>query len=157
LQPSSSFRARTSNWLMNNGSAGIRTTGNYSSFEQRRGLMPAISLDVLANTNPAFCSLVLRSFVEGYMRGEAEGLPLPHILLPLPIILSTDLTGFFAGTNTGTGLLTWIGRYPQVTIDLRERVQASALFSREALLFGITQRILDVNQRGNIVTDDEGL
>jgi hypothetical protein len=119
--------------------------------------MPALSLDTFANTNPAFCSLILRFFVEGYMRGDANGLPLPHVLLPLPIVLSSDLNGLFAGTNATTGLLTWVGRHPEVTIDLRKRVGSSASYSREALLFGLTQRILGMNQNGRIVTESRGL
>lgn len=119
--------------------------------------MPATSLDTFANTNPAFCTLVLRAFVEGYLQGDGEGVPLPHVVLALPIVLSADLAATFAGTNATTGLLTWVGRHPQVTIELRERVTASARFSREALLFGVTRRVLGVNERGLVVLDDAGL
>jgi hypothetical protein len=110
--------------------------------------MPATSLDTFANTNPAFCALVLRAFVEGFLQGDGEGVPLPHVVLPLPIVLSADLAATFAGTNATTGLLTWVGRHPHVTLELRERVTTSACFSREALLFGVTRRVLGVNDRG---------
>ena len=50
--------------------------------------MPATSLDTFANTNPAFCACVLRAFVEGYLKSNPEGVPLPNVVLPLPIVLS---------------------------------------------------------------------
>ncbi len=119
--------------------------------------MPATSLDTFANTNPAFCSLILRAFVEGYIESDAEGVPLALVVLPLPIVLSAEITATFAGTNVNTGLLTWISRHPYVTIGLRDRVTSSAMFSREALLFGLTQRVLNINDRGFIVLEVAGL
>jgi hypothetical protein len=119
--------------------------------------MPANSLDTFANTNPAFCALILRAFVDGHIQIDDSGLPLPFVVLPLPVVLSADIANTFAGTNSSTGLLTWIGRHPSITIELRRRIEASARFSREALLFGITRRVLGVNDRGRVVLDDEGL
>jgi hypothetical protein len=119
--------------------------------------MPANSLDTFANTNPAFCSLVLRSFVAGYLENDSKGSPVPQLLLPLPIVLCSYFSETFKGTNAATGLITWIARHPEVTIGLRGRVQATAQFSREALVFGLSRRILDVNQFGLVVTDDRGL
>ena len=119
--------------------------------------MPATSLDTFANTNPAFCSLILRFFIEGYLSGDAVGLPFPHIILPLPIVLSSELSGYFSGTNSRTGLLTWVGRHPEVTIDLRKKVESSASFAREALVFGLTQRIVALNENGRITIENVGL
>lgn len=119
--------------------------------------MTATSVDTFANTNPAFCALVLRSFVEGYTQVDSEGVSLPLLLFPLPMVLSTDIATLFAGTNVNTGLLTWVGRYPQVTIELRLRVERSARFSREALFFGLVRRALGISEQGRIVLDEAGL
>lgn len=119
--------------------------------------MPAVALDTFASTNPAFCALVLRAFTESFQKVDAAGSPIPLLVLPLPLVLSEDTVGFFDGTNTKTGLLTWIGRHPQITIDLPERIVATAKFAREALLFGVTRQVLDVTPQGCIVTADRGL
>lgn len=119
--------------------------------------MPAVALDTFASTNPAFCALVLRAFVESYQRLDPGGAQIPLLMLPLPLVLSEDTTGFFDGTNTKTGLLTWLGRHPQITIELPERIAATASFAREALLFGLTRQVLDVTAQGRILTADRGL
>lgn len=119
--------------------------------------MPAVALDTFASTNPAFCALVLRAFIEAFQKVEPGGCPISLLVLPLPLVLSEDRTGFFDGTNAKTGLLTWIGRYPEITIDLAERIEATAKFAQEALMFGLTRQILDVTPRGHIVTSDHGL
>lgn len=119
--------------------------------------MASTSRDTFANTNPAFCALILHAFVEGYQKRDAEGVPLPSLLFTLPVILSADLIATFSGTNAETGLLTWVGRHPQVTIDLRQRVTATAQFTREALLFGFTRRVLAVTDRGLVTVDSAGL
>ena len=119
--------------------------------------MPSLSTDTFAYTNPAFCALMLRGFVENYMKADSRGVPLPLMLLPLPIALSGDLVNTFDGTNSRTGLITWIGRHPEITLDLGRRVEALTPFSREAILFALSRRILDINDSGYVELDDAGL
>ena len=119
--------------------------------------MSSQSIDTFAYTNPAFCALMLREFVESYVQVDSRGVPLPLMLLPLPIVLSGELADTFDGTNSRTGLITWIGRHPEITIDLGRRIEATALFSREALLFALARRVLTVSQNGNIAIDNAGL
>ena len=119
--------------------------------------MPSQSTDTFAYTNPAFCALMLRGFVEHYMKAEKRGVPLPLMLLPLPIALSGDLADTFDGTNSRTGLITWVGRHPEITLDLGRRIEALTPFSREALLFALSRRILDINDAGCVVLDESGM
>lgn len=119
--------------------------------------MATKSVDTFAHSNPAFCALVLRTFVEGYQKSDARGVLLPLMLLPLPVILSNDLASTFDGTNSRTGLITWIGRNPELIVSLPHYVDGSAQLSREALLFAVTYKVLGLNKNGRIVTDETGL
>lgn len=119
--------------------------------------MPSQSTDTFAYTNPAFCALMLRGFVEHYMKADTKGVPLPLMLLPLPIALSGDLADTFDGTNSRTGLITWVGRHPEITLDLGRRIEALTPFSREALLFALSRRILDINDAGYVDIDEAGM
>jgi hypothetical protein len=119
--------------------------------------MPSQSIDTFAYTNPAFCALMLRAFVEQYLRADTNGVPLPLMLIPLPIALSGDLADSFDGTNSRTGLITWVGRHPEITLDLGRRIAALTPFSREALLFALSRRILDINNAGCVDLDEVGM
>ncbi|MAC55318.1 MAG: hypothetical protein CME31_22485 [Gimesia sp.] len=119
--------------------------------------MPSQSTDTFAYTNPAFCALMLRDFVQNYMKADNRGVPLPLMLLPLPIALSGDLADTFNGTNSRTGLITWVSRHPEITLDLGRRIEALTPFSREALLFAISRRILDINDAGYVDLDNTGM
>lgn len=119
--------------------------------------MSVMSIDTFAATNPAFCSLVLRAFSEGYTQGDPQGVPLPLILIPLPLVLSNDIAQTLQSTNSATGLLPWIARTPEVTVGMAERLTKTAAFSREALLFGLRYRILSVTPSGRVVPESIGL
>ncbi len=119
--------------------------------------MAMLSIDTFATTNPAFCSLVIRAFVEGYVGEDSEGLFLPLILLPIPLVLTEETAATFAQTNSTTGLLPWLARFPEVTVMLRSRISGTANISRQALLFGIRQRVLSVLPSGRVVLDSDGL
>ena len=119
--------------------------------------MAAASIDTYAVTNPAFCSLVLRAFTEGYVEGDPAGVPLALILLPLPLVLTREIAETLGHTNVTTGLLPWVSSNPQVTIGLSERLANTARYSREVLLFGLRQRIVDINDGGRVVPIPDGL
>lgn len=119
--------------------------------------MSMVSVDTFATTNPALCSLIVRAFVEGYVVGDAAGAPLPLILLPIPFVLTEDTSATFARTNANTGFLPWLGRFPEVTINLGDRIRRTAEFSRQGLLFGIRKRVLSVASSGSVILDGDGL
>lgn len=108
------------------------------------------SIDTFAATNPAFCSALLYSFIDGYASTNSSGLPFPLILLPIPIVLTSEIADAFKGTNAKTGLLSWIGRNPEVTVGMRERLQDTSEFSKQALLFGCRYGIFSIAESGRI-------
>lgn len=116
-----------------------------------------ISLDVYARTNPAFCSLVLHSFVRGYVACDQDGVAYPLMFLPLPIVLSDSRSNSFTGTNKTTGFWEWVSRNPQLTVGFTEAIERTAQYTREALLFGVKYRFLEVTEAGRFIVDDQAL
>lgn len=119
--------------------------------------MATVSIDTFAATNPAFCSLVLHAFVSGYVEADHEGLPLPLVILPLPIVLSEQVAATLVPTRITTGLLPWVVKNQEITIGLWDRIAKTATFSRQALLFGLRYRIITMNSAGRFVPEKTGL
>ncbi|MCE9551917.1 MAG: DUF6521 family protein [Planctomycetes bacterium] len=115
------------------------------------------SIDTYAATNPAFSSILLYSYIEGYGSTNSNGLPFPLILLPVPIVLTSDIATAFEGTNTKTGLLSWIARNPEVTVGMRDRLYSTSEFSKQALLFGIRYGVFSLAETGRIFLKPDSL
>jgi hypothetical protein len=79
------------------------------------------------------------------------------ILLPIPFTLTEDTAATFTQTNASTGLLPWLGRFPEVTINIGDRIRNTAELSRQGLLFGVRQRVLSISSLGRVVLDGDGL
>lgn len=73
------------------------------------------AIDIYAMTNPALCSLILWSYLDGYLKEDENGCELPLIYIPIPIILSRSLLTTFEGTNKKTGFIEWINRNPDLS------------------------------------------
>jgi hypothetical protein len=110
----------------------------------------AVSIDTYAATNPAFCSVILYSFLEGFSTTNSTGIPFPLMLLPIPIVLTREIADSFEGTNVRTGLLTWATRSPEITIGLRERIQNTSDFSKQGLLFGSRFGLFSISDIGRV-------
>lgn len=115
------------------------------------------SIDIYAATNPAFCSILLYSFIEGYGSTNSHGLPFPLILLPVPIVLTSDIANAFEGTNSRTGLLSWIARNPEITIGMRDRLHSTSEFSKQAFLFGFRYGLFALPESGRIFLQPDSL
>ncbi len=102
------------------------------------------SIDVYAQTNPAFLGIILHQFVIGYQKGSAEYPDYPLMFLPCPITLSRKLARTMAGTNASTGLAKWYLRSPEVQIGLAEEVRCSVGFTRRAIEYDLLSSVLDV-------------
>ena len=62
-----------------------------------------IAHDVYSETNPAFCACALVAFTRAFITVNVSGPELPTVYLSLPVALSGDLGGSFAGTSRNTG------------------------------------------------------
>ncbi|WP_347549023.1 three component ABC system middle component [Pseudalkalibacillus hwajinpoensis] len=116
-----------------------------------------ISADTYTSTNPVLCSLVLWSFLNGFEKVKKDGCELPILFLPLPLILSKSIRNNFSGSNTTTGLLTWIARNPSVLINVGQRIEVTQDITKEAILFGVPNKIFSFNDEGLIFSNKSGI
>lgn len=108
------------------------------------------SLDAFAETNPAFCSLILSAYVSAFQGAQKQPLSITLLPLVLPIVMSGDLDNSFSYTSEDTGLSRWISKTPSVLFNLRERVEASLEMSRESLQFALQYQILSLDEEAQI-------
>lgn len=111
---------------------------------------PPPSHDIFAETNPAFCALVLAATISAYRQVASVSMPVTLIPLILPIVMSGELDRAFKHTSHATGLSGWISRTPTVIFGLQDRVQAGIGTSLKALQFGIHYRVLEINDHAQV-------
>ncbi|WP_409149852.1 three component ABC system middle component [Sphingobacterium sp. BS-2] len=104
--------------------------------------MKSKSIDILASTNPAFCSLLLYSFTEGYMQEANSACPASLLLFPIPLILSNSIKETMHGTNIKTGLFSWVNNNPSITLSLNEKINDSSEYFADAFKYGVLKGIL---------------
>jgi hypothetical protein len=108
------------------------------------------SLDTFAETNPAFCSLILSACASAYMDVGERPISITLIPLVLPIVMSGDLDQSFLHTTEKTGLVRWISRTPAVLFDLPERIEAGFESTRESLQFALHYHLLALDEQACI-------
>ncbi len=109
-----------------------------------------ISSDIFAETNPAFCSIILLKFISGYFYVTSDGVPFPLLILPLPILLSGDLCKSFEGTNQKTGFYRWLENNNGIILNLSVRVEESFAYFKPAIEFGFRKNIFLISENGKI-------
>ena len=119
--------------------------------------MNRTSIDIFAETNPAFCSLIIFNFCKGYFNETKFGVPFPLTILPLPLILSNDLSKSFDGTNVKTGFFRWIENNPEILLDLNIRINESSEFLKPAIKFGVFKRIFEIDNSGLLLPVEKSI
>lgn len=100
--------------------------------------------------NPAFCSLILRESISSFTKEKSGGMPYPLAFLILPIVLHKS-TRLEIPKKTVTKMHVWIQEKSQVRIQFAERASRLAPYTRESLLFGVRNSIIDIDKYGNLV------
>ncbi len=101
-----------------------------------------IAHDLYAETNPAFGTYAVIGFCREYQSTSAQNPSIALIYLALPIAMSRDTEQSFSGTNFATGLIAWLNRYPEVRLNLGERLDASLDVVSASLRLGVTSNAL---------------
>ncbi|MCG9524928.1 DUF6521 family protein [Providencia rettgeri] len=112
-----------------------------------------VTHDIYAETNPAFCSLVISQFCNYYKLSVGKNPNIVLVYLILPLVLSNDLDQTFLKTNIKTGLLVWLDRNPSILINLDRRINSTLDISTEAIKFGCLTTILNLEDDGTISAD----
>lgn len=119
--------------------------------------MDKVSIDIFAETNPAFCTLIIYKFCQGYYAETNQGVPFPLLILPLPIILSGDLLESFEHTRTNTGFFKWINNNPEIILDISTRINDTSEFLNPAIKFGIYKKIFSIDDLGLLIPNAENV
>ncbi|CAN7800351.1 DUF6521 family protein [Paraburkholderia hospita] len=114
------------------------------------GPITPVSLDAFAETNAAFCSLILAVCVSSYTQTAMRPMPVTLVPLVLPIVLSGDLEASFSHLTEDSTLARWISKTPQVQFGLAIRIQSGQEVTREALQFALHARVLEIDDRAQM-------
>lgn len=108
------------------------------------------TFDIYAEANPAFTAYLIQRFVKKYY-AAAEAFPhISLVYVALPISMSAKLEPTFESTNSRTGFLAWLSRFPEVRIGLNENITASQKIIADGLKAAVLSRIIVVNQQGGL-------
>lgn len=112
--------------------------------------MNNISSDIFALVNPAYISLIIRNFLEGYNSEKENGcfILIPYIIIPL--LLSEKTRKTIKKSQNRKGLLNWIIEYPENKITLNNQVIILRKYIKDALLFGIQLDLFYITKEGNL-------
>jgi hypothetical protein len=103
-------------------------------------------------SNPALTSILISEFVHSYQE-PGRGTPsLALSFIVIPITMSRPILDSFGGTNRSTGLLTWLSRNPQFSLQMSAKVRSSREITSEALSFGIAYGLLEITTGGSLKT-----
>ena len=99
--------------------------------------------------NPAFCSTALTASIAGYTNIDTEGMPLRISFLVLPIILHKQ-TREILPIKITTSLPAWIQENASAKILFYERAKSLTPYTKEAILFGLMNDMLEIQQNGKL-------
>lgn len=118
----------------------------------RRAEKMSTARDVFAETNPAFCCVVLAQFCIAYQKAQLAERPPTAALtyLVVPIAISEDLAPTFEGCNIDTGLAVWLNRSPKVVAELAKKVNLTLDITTAAIRFGCITGTLRLTSEGNV-------
>jgi hypothetical protein len=97
--------------------------------------------------NPAFCGLLIREGVVGFMEVSPGGMPYPLVFLLLPIVLH-KATRESLPTTIATKMHPWIQHHQEARVGFSDRCAAVAAYTREAILFAASGTLLTFSQDG---------
>jgi hypothetical protein len=114
-----------------------------------------LTYDLYAETNPAFIAFLLSRFVIKYLQTAGTGPNVSLAYVVVPISLTGSLESTFSATNSRTGFLQWLSRFPEVRTGLHSNIEASKDVVLSGLLASIHGRMVNLTN-GHILTIGEG-
>ncbi len=101
--------------------------------------------------NPAFCSIVLRDSISSFHGEMKRNMPYPLVFLVLPLVLHKPTRDTFP-KRTDTKFYEWIEDNPNilVTFAFAERTRQFVPYTKETLIFGMKQKIFNIDAQGNL-------
>jgi hypothetical protein len=111
------------------------------------------SIEIASLFNPAFCSLILRQSIMGYLSEQSSGMPFPLSFLILPIVLHRNTREMLPG-NITIKMHVWVNNRGEVKVQFPERCKRLAQFTREGLIYGMQGNLFSVNEMGFFIPSE---
>jgi hypothetical protein len=102
--------------------------------------------------NPAFCATLLASSVIGWQQQDSAFFPFSYSFLVLPVVLHSP-TRQILPRSSRTSLANWIQENPEVKVGFIARAKSLRPFTKEAILFGVSHGLLNIENIGNLHTN----
>jgi hypothetical protein len=99
--------------------------------------------------NPAFGAMLVAETINDFQKKTNKPLPFAVAFLILPIVLH-EATRVALPKSTLTALLPWVQENREHLVGFADRVQNLRDITREAILFGLQNDILAMNETGGI-------
>jgi hypothetical protein len=112
------------------------------------------SIEIASLFNPAFCSLILRQAIKGYLSEQPSGMPFPLSFLVLPIVLHR-YTRETLPRNITTKMHVWVNNQGEVRVQFPERCKRLTQFTREGIIYGMQGNLFSVNDLGFLISLDK--
>ncbi|PGR57479.1 three component ABC system middle component [Bacillus cereus] len=114
--------------------------------------MSILNKELYIVQNPALGSILLYSFVEGYLsEAKKESVPLPLIFIVLPIVFHSETLKFVIPTRSASGLRTLVNKMSDssaskrdLVFDIHNRTHLMKNITLESLRICIAKKLLEI-------------
>lgn len=105
--------------------------------------------EIAALVNPAFGSLLINAAANGHSKATGQGIPFIGAFLILPTVLHLGTRVALPRTLRGK-MHSWIAAHGELKIGFPVRARSMAPYTREAIAFGLSNRVLLLDDHGAI-------
>jgi hypothetical protein len=102
--------------------------------------------------NSAFCASLVASCATGWRQQVATQFPFAYSFLVLPVTLHGP-TRYVLPRTIRTSMANWTQEHPDVKVGFAERAKSLRLFTKEAILFGVSQELFSMKKNGDLSTN----
>mgnify|MGYP001260850955 CR=1 FL=1 len=110
---------------------------------------------IVANLfNPAFCGQIIRIVVQSYNQNSNKKFPFALVFIILPILLHKE-TRERMPKSIRTYFLVWIEENGYLFINFSSRAKSMVKYTKEALIFTLMYKEIEINEFGEIITENK--
>ncbi|MCO1348080.1 DUF6521 family protein [Burkholderia vietnamiensis] len=109
--------------------------------------------DVANLFNPAYCAALLNRVAAGYQSTTDGGLPYALAFIALPLMLHSSSTSLLP-RSANSRMHSWLLNTPEVVFGFDQRARSMAPFAREAIAFGIQNKVITYVAGARLVPAD---
>lgn len=107
-------------------------------------------IEIASLLNPAYCSIIVRDAVVAYGKEKGGGMDFSLAFLVLPIVLHKATREALPNT-TRSKFHIWFQDHQELRIGFSERAKSLVPFTREAIIFAMQRKALQVDEDGLLI------